>query len=62
MVRLWTLKEAYSKALGQGLRFRFTEFGFGLDVPWPAWCGLMARPRRAVSGRSGRSASATAMW
>ncbi|WP_433547535.1 4'-phosphopantetheinyl transferase family protein [Streptomyces sp. CA-294286] len=28
MVRMWTLKEAYSKALGQGLRFRFTEFGF----------------------------------
>ncbi|WP_055587533.1 4'-phosphopantetheinyl transferase family protein [Streptacidiphilus griseoplanus] len=31
LVRLWTLKEAYSKALGQGLRFRFTEFGFALD-------------------------------
>ncbi|MFJ2741717.1 4'-phosphopantetheinyl transferase family protein [Streptomyces sp. NPDC087440] len=28
LVRMWTLKEAYSKALGQGLRFRFTEFGF----------------------------------
>ncbi|MFG2561763.1 4'-phosphopantetheinyl transferase family protein [Streptomyces sp. NPDC048496] len=34
LVRLWTLKEAYSKAIGQGLRFRFTEFGFGPpDVP-----------------------------
>jgi 4'-phosphopantetheinyl transferase len=32
LVRLWTLKEAYSKALGQGLRFRFTEFGFALDA------------------------------
>jgi 4'-phosphopantetheinyl transferase len=31
MVRLWTLKEAYSKALGQGLRFRFTQFGFALE-------------------------------
>ncbi|MDT9694670.1 4'-phosphopantetheinyl transferase superfamily protein [Streptomyces sp. P17] len=31
LVRLWTLKEAYSKAIGQGLRFRFTEFGFTLD-------------------------------
>ncbi|MGI5195719.1 4'-phosphopantetheinyl transferase family protein [Streptomyces sp. CA-288835] len=29
LVRLWTLKEAYSKAIGQGLRFRFTDFGFG---------------------------------
>ncbi|MDJ0341803.1 4'-phosphopantetheinyl transferase superfamily protein [Streptomyces sp. H10-C2] len=29
MVRLWTLKEAYSKAIGQGMRFRFNEFGFG---------------------------------
>ncbi|MFF6779095.1 4'-phosphopantetheinyl transferase family protein [Streptomyces sp. NPDC012637] len=28
LVRLWTLKEAYSKAISQGLRFRFTEFGF----------------------------------
>ncbi len=35
MVRLWTLKEAYSKALGQGLRFRFTEFGFALDDAAP---------------------------
>lgn len=33
LVRLWTLKEAYSKALGQGLRFRFTEFGFALGGP-----------------------------
>jgi 4'-phosphopantetheinyl transferase len=31
LVRLWTLKEAYSKAIGQGLRFRFTEFGFSMD-------------------------------
>ncbi|MEV1026982.1 4'-phosphopantetheinyl transferase superfamily protein [Streptomyces sp. NPDC050264] len=28
-LRLWTLKEAYTKALGQGMRLRFTEFGFG---------------------------------
>ncbi len=28
LVRLWTLKEAYSKAVGQGLRFSFSEFGF----------------------------------
>ncbi|MFJ7416881.1 4'-phosphopantetheinyl transferase family protein [Streptomyces sp. NPDC098077] len=29
LLRLWTLKEAYTKAIGQGLRFGFTEFGFG---------------------------------
>jgi 4'-phosphopantetheinyl transferase len=33
LVRLWTLKEAYSKAIGQGLGFRFTEFGFRLGDP-----------------------------
>jgi len=33
LVRLWTLKEAYSKAIGQGLRFRFTEFGFEPGAP-----------------------------
>ena len=31
LVRLWTLKEAYSKAIGQGMQFRFSEFGFGPD-------------------------------
>ncbi|KFG06881.1 MULTISPECIES: 4'-phosphopantetheinyl transferase family protein [Streptomyces] len=31
LVRMWTLKEAYSKAIGQGLRFRFTDFGFSGD-------------------------------
>ncbi|MEV8129117.1 4'-phosphopantetheinyl transferase superfamily protein [Streptomyces sp. NPDC085944] len=30
LVRLWTLKEAYSKAIGQGLRVPFTTFGFDL--------------------------------
>ncbi|MFF7342128.1 4'-phosphopantetheinyl transferase family protein [Streptomyces sp. NPDC008163] len=28
LLRLWTLKEAYTKALGQGLRLDFTQFGF----------------------------------
>ncbi|MFF0297132.1 4'-phosphopantetheinyl transferase family protein [Kitasatospora sp. NPDC004615] len=28
LLRLWTLKEAYTKALGQGMRLGFTEFGF----------------------------------
>ena len=28
ILRLWTLTEAYSKALGQGLRLGFNEFGF----------------------------------
>ncbi|MFG3158191.1 4'-phosphopantetheinyl transferase family protein [Streptomyces sp. NPDC048219] len=32
LLRLWTLKEAYTKALGQGLRRRFTAFGFTFDA------------------------------
>ncbi|AXK35449.1 4-phosphopantetheinyl transferase [Streptomyces armeniacus] len=28
LVRLWTLKEAFTKAIGQGLRFPFTELAF----------------------------------
>ncbi|WP_225849432.1 4'-phosphopantetheinyl transferase superfamily protein [Streptomyces sp. HPF1205] len=31
LVRLLTLKAAYSKAIGQGTRLPFTEFGFGPD-------------------------------
>lgn len=31
LVRLWTLKEAYTKAIGRGLQVSFTDFGFPLD-------------------------------
>ncbi|WP_329113070.1 4'-phosphopantetheinyl transferase family protein [Streptomyces sp. NBC_01465] len=31
-LRLWTLKEAYTKALGQGMRRRFTAVGFHWDA------------------------------
>ncbi|MFG3255686.1 4'-phosphopantetheinyl transferase family protein [Streptomyces sp. NPDC048172] len=31
LLRLWTLKEAYSKAIGLGMQFRFTDFGFRPD-------------------------------
>lgn len=31
LIRLWTLKESYSKALGLGLRLPFRDFGFDLD-------------------------------
>ncbi|MEU1304346.1 4'-phosphopantetheinyl transferase family protein [Streptomyces shenzhenensis] len=31
LLRLWTLKEAYSKAIGLGMLFPFTDFGFSPD-------------------------------
>ena len=31
LLRIWTLKEAYTKALGQGMRMGFNQFGFGPD-------------------------------
>lgn len=31
VLRLWTLKEAYTKAMGLGMLFRFTDFGFSPD-------------------------------
>ena len=31
-LRLWTLKEAYTKALGHGMRRRFSAVGFGWDA------------------------------
>ncbi|WP_189314812.1 4'-phosphopantetheinyl transferase family protein [Streptomyces brasiliensis] len=32
LLELWTLKEAYTKALGQGMRRRFAAFGFCRDT------------------------------
>ncbi|KPI14883.1 4'-phosphopantetheinyl transferase [Actinobacteria bacterium OV450] len=61
MLRLWTLKEAYTKALGQGLRMGFSEFGFatatsgetGLLAPdgSPATHGEWAFATFPVAGR-----------
>ncbi|MER5638804.1 4'-phosphopantetheinyl transferase superfamily protein [Kitasatospora sp. NPDC002227] len=47
LLRLWTLKEAYTKAIGQGLRFPFTQFGFDLDGERPRLCWPDGRPREA---------------
>ncbi len=60
MLRLWTLKEAYSKAIGQGMRMPFGAFGFapgarrprmltseGVPVPGAAW----TFGTRVVAGR-----------
>lgn len=52
LVRLWTLKEAYSKAIGQGLRFRFTEFGFTPRTSRCRCCGPTEPRGRAGSGPS----------
>ncbi|MGW4054909.1 4'-phosphopantetheinyl transferase family protein [Streptomyces sp. NPDC004779] len=54
LVRLWTLKEAYSKALGQGLRLRFTEFGFALAAEGPR---LVRPDGTPVDGESWRFAT-----
>nr|WSZ99037.1 4'-phosphopantetheinyl transferase superfamily protein [Streptomyces sp. NBC_00857] len=35
LLRLWTLKEAYTKALGTGLRLPFSSFGFALRPDGP---------------------------
>ncbi|GEB61491.1 4'-phosphopantetheinyl transferase family protein [Streptomyces gardneri] len=47
LLSLWTLKEAYSKALGQGLRFPFTEFGFRMEDGEGDGAGRAARLERA---------------
>ncbi|MGH1554858.1 4'-phosphopantetheinyl transferase superfamily protein [Streptomyces sp. L7] len=62
LVRLWTLKEAYSKAIGQGIQFRFTDFGFGPDgrptqVNRPDGSARRGRGVGAAHGRPGQAAS-----
>ncbi|MCX4748892.1 4'-phosphopantetheinyl transferase superfamily protein [Kitasatospora sp. NBC_01287] len=53
LVRLWTLKEAYSKAIGAGLRLRFTRFGFALDGP----PGTLPRPPGAAGAAGAADAA-----
>ena len=45
-VELWVLKEAYTKALGLGLRHRFDSFGFTLDA---AGAITLADPAQSAS-------------
>lgn len=52
LLRTWTLKEAYSKALGQGLQFAFTGFGFDVTTA----------DGRAVLRRADDSVAASPMW
>ncbi|MGW3566625.1 4'-phosphopantetheinyl transferase family protein [Streptomyces sp. NPDC000941] len=37
LLRLWTLKEAYTKALGRGMRLAFAEFEFDAVVSGGGW-------------------------
>lgn len=52
LLRTWTLKEAYSKALGQGQSFSFTGFGFDVTPD----------PGQAVLRRADNSAVRFPMW
>lgn len=52
LLRTWTLKEAYSKALGQGLLFSFTDFGFDVTP----------EPGQAVLRRADNSVVSSPMW
>ncbi|MGW1809683.1 4'-phosphopantetheinyl transferase family protein [Streptomyces sp. NPDC002078] len=55
LIRLWTLKEAYSKAMGLGLRLPFGEFGF---APVAARDGVPPTLRHA----DGTPAAAAGWW
>ncbi|WP_240805969.1 4'-phosphopantetheinyl transferase superfamily protein [Streptomyces sp. BPSDS2] len=57
MLRLWTLKEAYTKALGHGLRLPFTEFG----VPRLAEGEIATNAREGLLAPDGAPA-ATGAW
>ncbi|WP_353947353.1 4'-phosphopantetheinyl transferase superfamily protein (plasmid) [Streptomyces sp. HUAS MG91] len=48
-LRLWTLKEAYTKALGHGMRRRFNAVGFTWDAEGRA---VLAEPSAAAPGWS----------
>ncbi|MGN5376808.1 4'-phosphopantetheinyl transferase family protein [Streptomyces lasalocidi] len=58
LLRLWTLKEAYTKALGHGMRRRFSAVGFGWDA-----AGTPGSPgTRPGSGPSPPISSGAASW
>ncbi|MYW65867.1 4'-phosphopantetheinyl transferase superfamily protein [Streptomyces sp. SID8379] len=50
LVRFWTLKEAYTKAIGQGLRFAFNGFCFGAEDGLPRLLSADGVPRAAGAG------------
>ncbi|KOG91372.1 hypothetical protein ADK38_03550 [Streptomyces varsoviensis] len=57
LVRFWTLKEAYTKAIGQGLRFPVNGFCFGDEDGAPRLRGADGAPRAEGTGEEWRFAT-----
>ncbi|MFD1276981.1 4'-phosphopantetheinyl transferase family protein [Streptomyces kaempferi] len=60
LLHLWTLKEAYTKALGHGMRRRFAAFGFSRDEQGRTV--LADEPPARRGGLSPPTSSTTAIW
>ncbi|MER6141218.1 4'-phosphopantetheinyl transferase superfamily protein [Streptomyces sparsogenes] len=63
LLRLWTLKEAYTKALGQGMRLAFAEFEFEAAISRDGWRCAVSEVRGPFSpGFSPGGHLVSAVW